>query len=322
MKWGYNNIRVAEGDKWKTAFLTKYGLYECLVMFFGLCNSPATFQTMMNTIFHDLIIAQVITVYMDDILVFTKTIEEHRRVTTQVMQILLTNDLFLKPTKCYFEVDTVKYLGFIISVDRISMDPVKIEGILEWPVPMTLKEVQSFLGFGNFYRCFIQDFATLARPLNDVTKKDTPFVWSDACHNAFTLLKRSFTSSPILIYPNHTKLFWLETNASDFASGAILSQEIPGDGWHLIAYLSKSFNSAEQNYDIFDKELLAVIHALDHWRVYLEGTRWQFENMVRPQEPSLLLFFQNSLLPSSPMVTLLVTLRLHTHPQTWSHSSS
>ena len=277
VKWGYNNIRVAEGDKWKTAFLTKYGLYECLVMFFGLCNSPATFQTMMNMIFHDLIIAQVVTVYMDDILVFTKTMEEHRQVTIRVMQILLDNDLFLKPMKCYFEVDTVEYLGFIISADRISMDPVKIEGISAWPTPTNLKEVQLFLGFGNFYRRFIQDFAMIARPLNNLTKKNIPFEWSDACHNTFTLLKHSFTSSPVLIYPNHKRPFKLETDTSDFASGAILSQEVPGDGWHPITYLSKSFNTAERNYDIFDKELLAIIHALDHWRVYLEGARWPFE---------------------------------------------
>ena len=228
-------------------------------------------------IFHDLIIAQVVTVYMDDILVFTKTMEEHRQVTTRVMQILLDNDLFLKPTKCYFEVDTVEYLGFIISADHISMDPVKIDGISAWPTPKNLKEVQSFLGFGNFYRRFIQDFATLAQPLNDLTKKNTPFEWTNACHNAFTLLKRSFTTSPVLIYPDHRYPFRLETDASDFILGAILSQEVPGNGWHPIAYLSKSFNAAERNYDIFDKELLAVIHALDHWRVYLEGAQWPFE---------------------------------------------
>ena len=152
IKWEYNNIRVTEENEWKMAFLTKYGLYKCLVIFFGLCNSPATFQTIMNMIFHNLIIAQVITVYIDNILVFTKTIEEHRQVIAQVMQILLDNDLFLKPMKCYFKVVTVEYLGFIISADRISMDPVKIDGTSVWPTPINLKEVQSFLGFGNFYR--------------------------------------------------------------------------------------------------------------------------------------------------------------------------
>ena len=246
-------------------------------MFFGLYNSPATFQTMMNMIFHDLIIAQVVTVYMDDILVFTKTMEEHRQVTTQVMQILLDNDLFLKPTKCYFEVDTVEYLGFIISMDQISMDLVKIDEISTWLTPMNLKEVQSFLGFGNFYRRFIQDFITLARPLNDLTKKNTLFEWIDACHNAFILLKHFFISLPVLIYPNHKYPFRLETDASNFTSGAILSQEVLGDGWHPIAYLSKPFNAAERNYDIFNKELLTVIHTLDHWQVYLEGAHWPFE---------------------------------------------
>ena len=121
-------------------------------MFFRLCNSPAMFQTMMNMIFHDLIIVQVVTVYMDNILVFTKMIKEHRQVMIQVMKILLHNDLFLKPTKCHFEVNTVKYLRFIISIDQISMDLVKIDGIFAWPTPTNLKEVQLFLGFGNFYR--------------------------------------------------------------------------------------------------------------------------------------------------------------------------
>ena len=256
---------MVEGDKWKTAFLTKYGLYECLVIFFGLCNSLAMFQTMMNMIFHDLIIIQVVTVYMYDILVFTKTVEEYRQVINKVMQILLDNNLFLKPSKCYFKVNMVEYLRFIIFVDQISIDPVKIEGILAWPTPVNLKEVQSFLGFRNFYQRFIQDFATLAQPLNDLTKKNIPFEWTDACHNTFMLLKNSFTSSLVLIYPNYKYLFRLEMNTSDFASGAILSQEVLGDGWHLIAYLSKSFNIVEKNYDIFNKELLAVIHTLDHW---------------------------------------------------------
>ncbi|ETW76735.1 hypothetical protein HETIRDRAFT_430068 [Heterobasidion irregulare TC 32-1] len=148
--------------------MTKFGLFKCLVMFFGLCNSPATFQTMMNIIFHDLIVAQVLAVYMDDILVFTKTIKEYR---------------------------------FIISADNISMDPVKVDGIATWPTPKYLKEVQSFLGFGNFYRRFIKDFATTARPLNDLGKKDIPFEWTQKRNDAFENLKHCFTSTPVLIYP-------------------------------------------------------------------------------------------------------------------------
>lgn len=161
------------------------------------------------------------------------------------MQILLDNNLFLKPSKCASKVDMVKYLGFIISADSIAMDPVKVEGISKWPTPTNLKEVQSFLGFGSFYQRFIQDFATIARPLNNLTKKDTPFTWTEECNASFEALKFCFTSTPVLIYPDGNRPFQLETDASNFASGTILSQEVPGDGWHPVAYLSKSFNVAK-----------------------------------------------------------------------------
>jgi hypothetical protein len=156
IRWGYNNVRIKEGDEWKAAFRTNRGLYEPLVMFFGLTNSPATFQTMMNDILRDLINEGKVIVYLDDILIFTEDFEEHRRLVCRVLQVLQDNRLYLKPEKCDFEKTEIEYLGFIISHNSMKMDPVKIKGVMEWPEPSTVKQVQAFLGFTNFYRRFIQ----------------------------------------------------------------------------------------------------------------------------------------------------------------------
>jgi len=173
VQWEFNNVQMKEGDEWKATFRTNRGLFEPLVMFFGLCNSLATFQTMMDNIFNNLIMKGVVVVYLDDILIFTETLKEHQRVTRRVMELLLKNNLFLKPEKCEFEKTEVEYLGVIISQNSIKMDPVKVAGVTEWPTPSNRKEVQSFLGFTNFYRRFIQGFSHLAHPLFDLTWKDT-----------------------------------------------------------------------------------------------------------------------------------------------------
>lgn len=169
VRWGYNNIRVREGDEWKAAFTTNRGLYEPLVMFFGLTNSPATFQTMMNDLFRDLISRGVVIVYMDDILIFTESLEEHRRVTREVLQILRDNHLYLKAEKCAFEQTEIEYLGLVIRHGEVSMDPVKVKGVQEWPRPTMKRELQQFLGFANYYRRFIQGFAHIAHPLHRLT---------------------------------------------------------------------------------------------------------------------------------------------------------
>jgi len=159
VRWGFNNVRMKEGDEWKAAFRTNRGLFEPLVMFFGLTNSPATFQTMMNDIFEDLISEGVVVVYLDDILIFTETIDEHRKVTRRVLELLEKHKLYLQPDKCEFEWTTVEYLGVIISHNSVAMDPVKVAGVAEWPAPTNKKEVQSFLRFTNFYCRFIKDFS-------------------------------------------------------------------------------------------------------------------------------------------------------------------
>lgn len=149
--WGYNNVRIREGDEWKAAFITNRGLYEPLVMFFGLTNSPATFQNMMNDLFRDLVGKGVVIVYMDDILIFTKTLEEHREVTRQVLDILKSNNLSLKPEKCEWEQKKIVYLGLVISEDGVEMDPAKVTAVKDWPEPRDRRELQQFLGFANYY---------------------------------------------------------------------------------------------------------------------------------------------------------------------------
>jgi hypothetical protein len=271
VRWGYNNIRIKEGDEWKAAFRTNRGLFEPLVMFFGLCNSPATFQTMMNDIFRQLIEEGVVAVYMDDILIFTKTLEEHRKVVSRVLQILKDNNLYLKPDKCVFEVKKIEFLGLILSENQMEMDPIKIEGVRGWPEPRKVKELQSFLGFINFYRRFIEDFSRIARPLHNLTRKDTKWEWKETHQKAFDDLKERVTSAPILTQPDVSRPFKLETDASDFATGAVLSQLCEDEKWRPVGFLSKSLNDTERNYQIYDKELLSVIRALEEWRHLLEG---------------------------------------------------
>ncbi|KAF5315388.1 hypothetical protein D9619_007461 [Psilocybe cf. subviscida] len=277
VRWGFNNVRIKEGDEWKAAFRTNRGLFEPLVMFFGLTNSPATFQTMMNDIFIELIDGNVVIVYMDDILIFTETLDHHREVVKRVLEVLQRNKLYLKAEKCEFEKEKIEYLGLIISQGKIEMDPVKVEGVSKWPEPENVKDVQSFLGFVNFYRRFIKDFADLARPLHDLTKKGTVWRWSPRQQQAFDDLKKSVTSSPVLVFPDDNKPYKLEADSSDYATGAVLSQEGSDGKWHPVAFMSKSLSEVERNYDIHDKEMLAIIRALDEWRHYLEGTQHTFE---------------------------------------------
>ena len=162
-------------------------------MFFGMTNSPATFQHMMDTIFIHMIDKNEIIVYMDDILIFTATLEEHERIVKKVLEILAKNKLYLKAEKCDFEQTQIEYLGLIISAGKMEMDPVKIEGVSTWPVPTNVKQVQSFLGFVNFYRRFIQDFAHIAKPLHDLTRKDSVWTWTDECQKAFDELKTAIS---------------------------------------------------------------------------------------------------------------------------------
>jgi RNase H-like domain found in reverse transcriptase/Reverse transcriptase (RNA-dependent DNA polymerase) len=236
-----------------------------------------TFQSMMNELFKDLIDSRKVFIYMDDILIATATLEEHRLLVQQVLEWLHEHRLFLKPEKCEFEKTEVEYLKMKLRGGHIAMDPIKLQGLAEWPTPKKLWDVRTFLGFTGFYRRFIRNLSRLAHPLNDLTKKGTSWHWDLPQQHAFDLLKKSFTKAPVLIQPDPHAPFRLECDASKSACGAVLSQ-VGEDGlWHPVTFMSKSFIEAERNYDICDRELLAIIKALEEWRHYLEGSPHQIE---------------------------------------------
>jgi len=242
---GYNNILIHPDDRWKAAFTTQWGLFQPKVMFFGLCNSPATFQDYMNRTFAAEINEGWVVIYMDDILIFSDNLEEHRDRTRRILEILRKEKLFLKPSKCIFDAEEVEFLGMIIRPGHVAMDPAKLKGITEWEPPKTVKEVRSFLGFCNFYRHFISRYSDIARPLIDLTKKLVKFEWTNACREAFQKLKECFTSEPVLRNPDPTRPFAIATDASLVATGAVLLQTDENGAYHPCGYLSQSFNPAE-----------------------------------------------------------------------------
>ena len=230
----------------------------------------------MNKIFADM--EDIDVVYIDNLLIFTKSDNqaEHDEIVLEVLRRLEEYDLFVKPKKCSFRVKEVEFLGMTISAEGIKMNADKVQAILEWPTPKTVCGVRSFLGLANFYRRFIKDYAQVAHPLNDLTKKDQPFEWKYSQQTVFDMLKQKFTPAPILAFPDIDKQFCLETDASDFATGAVLSI-LKDDKWHPVAYSSHSMSPEEHNYPIADKEMLSVIRSLEEWRHYLEGADVQFE---------------------------------------------
>jgi hypothetical protein len=277
LKNGFHLIRIREGDEWKTAFRTRYGLYEFMVMPFGLTNAPATFQDMMNHVFRDMIDLGLL-VYMDDLLIYAKTAEEHDEIVREVLGRLQKHKLAVSPEKCVWRVTEVEFLGYIIGRDGIKMSPEKVEAVLEWKSPSSLTEVQSFLGFANFYRRFIQDYSRVARPLTELTKSSAKdWSWNPEAEHAFQELKNRFTSAPILAHFDPQKSVIIETDASDFALGAVLSQRDQENRLHPVAFHSRKFTPAEINYEIHDKELLAIVDAFKHWRRYCEGALHQVQ---------------------------------------------
>jgi len=241
-------------------------------MFFGMTNSLATFQTMMNDIFRDLIAEGIMVVYLDDMLIFTRMEEGHAKAIRRVLQVLQEYKLFLRPEKCEFCKERIEYLGLVILENEVSMDPVKVAGVREWPTPENKTDVQAFLGFVNFYRRFIQDFSAKARPLFDLTRSEQVWTWSGREQTAFEDLKMAVTTAPVLVSPQDSEPFRVEADSLDFATGAVLSQQSMADRkWHPVVFYSKSLSSVERNYEIHDKEMLAIIHALEEWKHFLEG---------------------------------------------------
>jgi len=263
LRWGYNNVRIKEGDKWKAVFTMPEGSFEPTMMFFGLTNSPATFQAMMNELLRDLINTGKVTVFIDDVIVGTESEEGHDELVAEVVKRLEENNLYVKPEKCKWKVKEVEFLGVVIGPERIKMEKEKVKGVLEWPTPKCVKDVQKFLGLVNYYRRFIKGFAMVARPLHDLVKKDKKWVWTEKEEKAFQELKERFTKEPVLAAPDIDKKMRMEVDASDYAMGGVLSMECKDGLWRLVAFLSKSLNETERNYEIHDKEMLAIIRGLE-----------------------------------------------------------
>ncbi len=242
VRWGYNNVRIQEGDKKKVAFKTRYGLFEPTVMYFGLTNSPATFQTMMNYIYRDVILKHeplgtTICVYMDNIGIATCTnLDDHYCAVYDVLKVAQLHNLYFKPEKCLFHSSSMDYLGVILEKGVTRMDPAKITGVDMWPVPKTTTEVQKALGFFNFYCPFIKDFASIARPLHKLTRKDQEWQWGTEEQEAFDALKKCITMEPVLAHAKLDDQFELEVDASGYVVGAILLQQKEDGKKHPIGY--------------------------------------------------------------------------------------
>jgi hypothetical protein len=264
LKSGYHQIRMREGDEWKTSFKTNEGLYEWLVMLFGLTNAPSTFMRLMNELLKDFIRKFVI-VYLDDILIYSKSVAEHLKHLAIVMQKLQQEKLLINMKNSSFMKTKLIYLGFFISENELRMDPDKVEVIKNWPSPRNVFEVRSFHGLASFYQKFIKNFNGISAEMMDILKKRHKyFHWTTEAENSFNLLKRKITKQPVLVLPDFQNTFQVKCDASGFAIGAVLKQED-----RPIVYFSEKLNEAKVKYSTYDKEFYAIIQALKKWRHYL-----------------------------------------------------
>ncbi|XP_062103839.1 uncharacterized protein LOC133814954 [Humulus lupulus] len=260
LKSGYHQIRMKEGDEWKTAFETKYGLYEWLVMPFGLTNAPRTFMHLMNHVLRAFI-GKFVVVYFDGILIYSKKLEEHVMHLKSVLEILRKEKLFANLKKCTFCTDKLVFLGFVVSKSEIEVDEEKVKAIQEWPMPTTINQVRSFHGLASFYRRFVRDFSSLATPLTEVIKKNVQFKWGKEQEKAFNLIKEKLTNASLLVLPNFAKTFEIECDASR----------------------SENLSGAALNYPTYDKEMYALVRALENWQHYL----WPKEFVIHTDHESL-----------------------------------
>ncbi|WVZ52807.1 LOW QUALITY PROTEIN: hypothetical protein U9M48_003829 [Paspalum notatum var. saurae] len=261
----YYQIKIREEDIPKTAFSTRYGLYEYLVMSFGLTNAPAFFMYMMNSVFMNEL-DKFVVVFIDDILIYSKSEKEHEEHLKIVLTRLREHKLYAKFSKCAFWLKEVSFLGHILSEKGVAVDPSKVKDVLNWKQPETVTEIRSFLGLAGYYRRFIKDFSKTAKPMTSLTKKNAKYLWSSNCEEAFQTLKKLLTSAPVLAQPDVTKPFDVYCDASGNGLGCVLMQE-----GRVIAYASRQLRKHEANYPTHDLELAAVVHALKIWRHYLLG---------------------------------------------------
>jgi hypothetical protein len=267
LRSGYHQIKIRHCDIPKTAFSTHYGLYEFLVMSFGRTNAPAYFMYLMNSVFMTEL-NKFVVVFIDDILIYSKSEKEHVKHLRVVLQRLRDHKLYAKFSKCGFWLKSVKFLGHTISHDGISVDPSKVQEVMDSKPPKSVHQIRSFLGLAGYYNRFIPDFYRIAKPMTELLKKGVKFAWSEACEKAFHTLRQHLTSAPVLVQTDNSKLFEVFCDASGTGLGCVIMQE-----GRVIAYASRALRPHELNYPTHDLELAVVVHALKIWRHYLMGNR-------------------------------------------------
>jgi 8-oxo-dGTP pyrophosphatase MutT (NUDIX family)/predicted aspartyl protease len=270
---GYWQIKVREEDQEKTAFITKFGTYEFKVMPFGLCNAPATFQRTMDKVLAG-IKEQFVLVYLDDVIIYSKTFKEHIQHLTEVLTRIRKANLRLKAEKCYFAATELQFLGHVVGKEGVKPDPEKVDKMVNYPEPKNIRELRGVLGLFSYYRRFIKDFAQLADPLYKLLKKDTVYEWTDLQQQAFENLREKLTQAPVVQYPDFNRPFLLYTDASQIGIGAVLAQKDNDKHEYVIAYASRTLNPAERNYGITELECLAIVWAVKYFRHYLYGSKF------------------------------------------------
>ena len=269
LRSGYHQLRVRESDIPKTAFRTRYGHYEFVVMPFGLTNAPAAFMDMMNRIYRPYL-DKFVVFFVDDILIYSKTQEEHEHHLHLALQTLRENQLYAKLEKCEFWLQDIQFLGHMVSKEGIFVDPTKVEAVMKWEQPKTVFEVRSFLGLAGYYRRFIENFARIASPMTRLTRKGVSFDWNDECEESFQELKRRLTTAPVLITPVSREKYTFYCDASRNGLGCVLMQK-----GRVVAYASRQLKKHEQNYPTHDLELAAMVFSLKLWQHYLYGETFE-----------------------------------------------
>ena len=279
LRHAYHLVHIADSDEWKIAFRTCYGSFEWSVMPFGLTNTPAAFQQLMNNIFSNLLDVCVM-IYLDDILIYLNNMSEHHQHVKEILKHLHKAGLYAKAEKCKFYSESVEYLGYILSPSGLTMSDDKIKIIQDWLEPKKVKNIQSFLGFTNFYCWFIFNYSDIVIPLTYLTQKNIPWKFDISCRDAFNSLKKVFTSVPIFTHWIPDTQLIVETDASDYVLAAILSIVNKNNEVHPVAFHSHTFTMVELNYNTHDKELLVIFEAFKIWQHYLEGLAYPIDIVI------------------------------------------